>query len=602
MDVRRRDLIDVALGHERADLAIRGVTLMNVASREFHPADIVVKGNRIAAVLDPAVGAELPPARETIDGTGYTAAPGLIDPHVHIESSMVTVTEYARTIVPRGTTMIAADPHEIGNVLGLAGMELLFTEARGVPLKIRLRVPGRIPAVPAWMETSNATLSLEDTRGMFDWPEAVCLAGDINPELVLGKDPEQLDKIEMAIGLGVTVSGQSPRLSGRNLAAFLSAGPEDSHVAGSVDEVIENTRAGMRSVLALRPGRRLDAGHFAALARVIGERNLDTRLFQFCTDDIHANDLLHEGHLDHRIRTAIAAGIDPITAYQFATLNVAEGLRIDRDHGSIAPGKHADILLLEDVAAVRVAMTIIDGQVVYRDGSYRGPKTPYRYPDWARGTVRLAKELGTADLAVRAPGNEPAATVRMIVTGGRKLVKEVELPVEGGLVLPDPARGINALAMVERHRKSGNIGRGFVEGVGLQSGALASSVNHDAHNIAVFGANYEDMALAVNRLAEIQGGYVVAKDGEIVAELPLPIAGLMSEKPIEQVADEMEHLEKVLFEELGCPSREKIFTQLNFLCLPNIPDYGFTDKGLVETGGKLALLETVVAPGTAARQ
>lgn len=597
-EMKRRDLIGVALGVDPPDLVIRSATLVNVISRELHPADIVVKGDRIAAVLEP--GGAYDRSVRVIEAEGRFAAPGFIDPHVHIESSMITVAEYARAVIPRGTTMVAADPHEIGNVLGLPGMKALFEEASAAPLRVGLRVPGRIPAVPAWMETSNGELSVADTRAMFDWPEALCLAGDINPNLVLRQDREQLDKFELADELGVTISGQSPGLSGRALSAFVAAGPEDSHVASSVDEIVENTRVGMRSVLALRPARRLDAAHMAELARRVAEERLDTRLFQLCTDDIHAHDLLHEGHLDHRLRVVIEAGFDPVEAFQFATLNAAQGLRIDRDYGSISPGKAADIVLLDDLRAVSVAATIIAGRIVYADGEYRGAGESMRYPDWTKSTIRYAKPLTAADLSLRPPGNAASATVRCIAdpTGmGRKTAREVELPVEDGIIVPAPENGINALAVVERHKASGEIGRGFATSLKLRRGAIACSVNHDAHNVMLLGANHRDMALAGNRLAEIGGGYVLACNGEIVAELALPIAGLMSEASIEEVASDLRSLEEALANVLGADLGDKALINMNFLSLPNIPDYGFTNKGLVASDQRMQLIETVIEEG-----
>ena len=594
--MKRRDLIDVALGGEPPDLVVRSAMLVNVLSRELHPADILVKGSRIAAVLEP--GGTYGPDVRVIEAEGRFAAPGFIDPHVHLESSMISVAEYARAVIPRGTTMVAADPHEIGNVLGLPGMKALFDEASTVPLRVKLRVPGRIPAVPEWMETSNGALGVDDTRAMFGWPEAVCLAGDINPNLVLRKDCEQLDKFELADELSMPISGQSPGLSGRALSAFVAAGPEDSHVASSVEEIVENTRVGMRSVLALRPARRLEAVHMAELARRVAAERLDTRLFQLCTDDIHAHDLLYEGHLDHRLRVLIEAGFDPVEAFQFATLNVAQSLRIDRDHGSLGPGKCADIVLLDDLRAVSVSATIIAGRTVYADGDYLGPGQSKRYPDWTKSTIRYAKPLEPADLALRPPGNADTATVRCIapaVAGkGRKTVTEVELPVRDGIILPAPERGINALAVVERHKASGEIGRGFASNLKLKRGAIACSVNHDAHNVMLLGASHGDMALAGNRLAEIGGGYVLACDGEIVAELALPIAGLMSEASIEDVASDLKGIEAALSGVLGADLSDKALINLNFLSLPNIPDYGFTNKGLVASDKRMKLVESVI--------
>ena len=593
--MKRRDLIDVALGDDPPDLVVRSTTLVNVISRELHPADILVKGSRIAAVLEP--GGAYHPGVRIIDAAGLFAVPGFIDPHVHLESSMVSVAEYARAVIPRGTTMVAADPHEMGNVLGLPGMKVLFDEARTVPLRVKLRVPGRIPAVPAWMETSNCELGVDDTRAMFEWPEAVCLAGDINPNLVLRQDREQLDKFDLAEDLGVPISGQSPGLAGRDLSAFVAAGPEDSHVASSVEEIVENTRVGMRSLLALRPARRLAAAHMAELARRVSEARLDTKLFQLCTDDIHAHDLLHEGHLDHRLRVLIEAGFDPVEAFQFATLNVAQGLRIDRDHGSISPGKFADIVLLDDLRAVSVVTTMIAGRIVFADGEYRGPGQSMRYPDWAKSTIRYARRLRAADLSLPPPSNTEHATVRCIGAaggGGKKTVQEVELPVRDGIIVPAPERGISALAVVERHKASGEIGRGFASSLKLQRGAIACSVNHDAHNVMLLGANHSDMALAGNRLAEIGGGYVLACEGEIVAELALPIAGLMSEASIEEVASDLKSLEEALSGVLGADLNDKALINMNFLSLPNIPDYGFTNKGLIASDKRMQLVESVI--------
>jgi len=594
MNRNRSQLINVAMGHEQADVVIKNVQLVNVLSREIHAADILLAGERIAAVLPPGEGGD--GSNETIDGTSLYAAPGFIDPHVHIESSMVSVREYARAVIPRGTTMIAADPHEIGNVLGVPGMRELLDEANDTPLRVKLRVPGKIPAMPAWVETSNGELSFEDTRKLFDWPEAICLAGDINPNLVLQSDEEQLRKFELADELGHMISGQSPGLSGRALSAFLAAGPEDSHVAGSIDEVIENTRLGMASILALRPGRRLDGSHWADLAGRVRKMGLDTRLFQLCTDDIHVHDLLSEGHMDHRIRTAIAGGFSAVEAYQFASINVAQGLRIANDYGSISPGKVADILLLSDLDSVAVEKTIIGGEVLYSDETYRGPQGRVSYPDWMKSTVRYKDALTAENMQVKPISNDATAVVRVISTlpGKGKSVSEEELPVLDGVICPDAERRINAFAMVERHKASGEIGLGFADVIGLKRGAIACSVNHDAHNIAIFGANHEDMALAGNRIAQLGGGYALACDGKIVAELPLPVAGLMSEEPAEVVATQMEAVQTALIEVLGGDAADKVLVAMNFLALPNIPNYGFTNKGLIASDGRMEKIDTVI--------
>lgn len=589
----KRSLVDVAMGRAVPDLVVKNARLVNVLSREIHPADILVSGGRVAAVLPPETGSY--GAGDVIDAEGLYAAPGFIDPHVHLESSMVTVRQYAGAVIPRGTTMVAADPHEIGNVLGLPGINALFDDARSSSLRVRLRVPGRIPAVPDWMETSNARLDLQDTRQLFDWPEAVCLAGDINPNLVLKGDPEQFAKFEMAEELRVLISGQSPGLTGRDLCAFIAAGPEDSHVAASVDEIVENTRLGMASILALRSSR-LTRAHFKVLAERVRASRLDTRSFQLCTDDIHAHDLLHEGHLDHRMRVLIELGFDPLEVYQFATINVAHGLRIAHDYGSISPGKFADIVLIEDLEAVSVRTTLIGGRVVFNDGVYQAETAPSKYPDWAYDTIRLARPLTARDIATEAPGNEETTRVNVLLAerpDAAKSLLEVDLPVRDGMIQADPDRNIACVAMIERHKRSGEIGRGFTDVMPIKRGAIACSVNHDAHNLAVFGISHDDMALASNRLAEIGGGYAIALDGEVVAELALPIAGLMSDRTIDEVAKDFQEINRVICDVLGAPRSDKLLMEMNFLALPNIPNYGFTNKGLVASDGRMGLISSL---------
>jgi adenine deaminase len=590
----REDLTDVALGRAPPDLVIIGGAVANVLTREIYPADILIKGDRIAAILAPGT-APVASAATTLEASGCIVAPGLIDPHVHIESSMITVSEYSRAVVPRGVTAVAEDPHEIGNVLGEAGIRLMFEEARRVPLKVLLRIPGRIPAMPAWIETSNASLDLDATKSMAEWPEAVCLAGDINPQLILNKDPEQVAKMAWFAAHGRTISGQSPGLAGRALNAYVAAGPEDSHVAKSVAEIVDNIRLGLRSVIALRPGRRLDRSHMKELAGLIKDRRLDTRMLQFCTDDIHAHHLHVEGHLDYRMRVANEEGMDPLVSLQMATINVAEGLRIDRDYGSVSPGKHADLVLFRDLATVNVAAVLIDGKIAFDNAGYRpGDGAPFLYPDWAKRTVRLSSRVMPDELTIQVPHNTHAAVVNCIRATVPKERREIRLDVRDGVIMPDAAQDVSAIVVIDRHSGSGRCGRGFVTGMSLKRGAVAASVSHDAHNLFALGPSFSDMALALNRLVEIGGGYAVALDGEILCTLPLPVAGLMSEAPLAVVAEETDRVERMLVERLGCSFETRTLAALNFLCLANLPHYGFTDRGLVDSGA-LSLVDPVVA-------
>jgi len=578
----REALIDVAMGRASPDLVIKDALVANVLTRELVPCDVLVKGQRIAA-LGRAEDYRVAPSCEIVSARGLIAAPALIDPHVHIESSCVTAGEYARIVVPRGIATVAADPHEIANVLGLPGIEALFEDARRTPLRVLLRVPGRVPAMPPELETSFGQISVKATAALLDWPEAVCLAGDINPRLVVEKDPEQLAKFRAAVARGMTISGQSPALTGGRLCAFVAGGAEDSHVARDLDEIIENARLGLRSVLATRPGRRLDEGHFRALADWIRAGRIDTRTLQFCTDDVHPHYLLAEGHLEQRIRMAIRRGFDPLVALQMATINVAQGLRIDRDLGSITPGKFADIVLVGSLENFTARAVYAGGRLVARDGALIDPLPDYRYPDVAHHSMRCRRtQFTAADLSVAAPPGANRVDVRVVVAGAVKEQAVKPLDVHDGVVLPDPGRDIAAFVVIERHRRTGGIGRGFLTGISLRHGAIASTVSHDAHNIFVIGADYADMAVAVNRLVALGGGYVAARAGQVLCEVPLPIAGLMSYEPMAVVAHQHEELERVLARDLGCSIGNRPLYVLNFLCLPNIPKVGITDKGIID--------------------
>lgn len=577
----RTPLMDVALGKAPADLVLLNARLVNVLTREILPSDIAIKNGRVAAVL-PA-GTSAWQALVSTDLQGKFVTPGFIDPHVHIESSMVTVREFSRAVVPCGVTMVAADPHELANVLGVRGIRAMMDEAQTVPLRTLLRVPGRIPAVPDEIETSGARIDLDATEAMLDWPETVCLAGDINPGLVLKQDREQLLKSDAAMARSMTVSGQSPGLSGAPLCAYVAAGPEDSHVALNVEEVLENQRLGLRSVLTIRPGRRLDRQHFRQLGELIKNNRLETRFLQFCTDDVFPHLLEDEGHIDHRVRMAIEEGFDPMTAIQMATLNAAEGLRIDRDFGSISPGKHADLLVMSDLDRIKIDSVMIAGQWVCRDGTYLAEGEPYVYPEWARSTMRTTRRFSRNDMRIQAGRQARSSLVRTLHTVVPKEAKDITLPVVDGAIQPSPELGVSSLVVIDRHTPQGRMAKGFVSGIHLKRGAIATTISHDAHNLMVIGASHDDMALAANRAIEIGGGYVLVADQKILYECALPVAGLMSDKPFPEVAEMARQVEKILIGTLGCPPLSQILMRLTHLSLPNIPNFGFTNIGMIST-------------------
>jgi adenine deaminase len=573
-------MIRVALGDEPADVVGAGATVVSVITGELIAADVVIAGDRVVALADPGeylVGK----GTEVLDCTGQYASPGLIDPHTHIESSNLTVAELAASIVPRGVSTLIADPHEIANVLGVAGIDLLVDEARTLPLDVRLRVPGRVPALPAHLETSGHEVDMATTLALLDRPEAACIGGDINPALLLGADPDQLAKIEATITRHKTVGGQLPGFTGRVLDASVVTGIEDTHVAESVAEVLAQLRRGLRVLLTPRIDR-LPAEEWPDLAQAVGAAGVDTRFLCLCTDDIHPNILAREGHLDARVRLAIAAGFTPVQAVQMATLNPAELMRLDRDHGSLTPGKLADIVVVPELATWAPSLVLHRGRVVARDGTMLAAPTPAAYPAWSRGTVRLPRPVTAADLELQVDHDGPVE-VNVVEFGGPKTMLAATLAASGGVVQPDGAQDIAAIAVLERHRGSGAIGRGFVAGLGIRGGAVASTVNHDSHNIFVVGDSHEAMAIAANALTDAGGGYCAVVGTEVRALVALPVAGLLSEQPLAAVARGLDEVERVLLEDLHCSIPYRPLYALNFLCLPNIPDVGVTDHGIIAT-------------------
>ena len=592
--IDRAGLVRVALGEEPADLVLRGGVVVSVATRELFPADVVIAGERIAAVAAPGGYRS---ARTELELDGQFVAPGLIDPHVHIESSNLTLSELARAIVPRGVLSLCEDAHEIANVLGQPGIELFLAEGAGLPLNLLLRVPGRVPALPAHLETSGHEMDLEATLALLDRPEAVCLGGDINPALLLRADPEHLAKIQATIARGKTVGGQLPGFTGALLDASIVTGIEDTHVAESAGEVLDQLRRGLRVLLTPRIDR-LPAEEWPALVEALRAHGVDTRHLVLCSDDIHPNLLQREGHLDQRVRLATASGFDPVEAIQMATLNAAEHLRLDRDLGSVAPGKLADLVVLEDLSAFTAAMVLHHGQIVAKGGRLEADPAPFTYPPWSRDTVRLAAPVSAADLAVRTDGarsGSGTATVRVVAFGGPKTMHTADLSVVDGVVQPSAAADIASIAVIERHRCSRAIGKGFVSGLGISGGAVACTVNHDSHNLFVIGDSFDSMATAANAVAAAEGGYCVVVGSEVRALVALPIAGLLSDRPLAEVGAGLDEIERVLVDELGCTVPYRPIYALNFLCLPNIPDVGVTDQGIIETA-TMELLPTVVSP------
>jgi adenine deaminase len=570
------ELIDVALGKAPADLVIRGATLVNVYSRELcSRTTIAVKGSRIASVgdLEPSIAA----STVVIDASQLCAVPGLIDGHIHIESTMLDPVEFAKVVIPRGTTAVMIDPHEIANVLGVGGVRLMLSRTEGIPLKVYVQAPSCVPSTIN-LETAGAKIGPKEVQRMLKWPRIVGLGEVMNYPAVLAGDRKLRLMIQETQEVRKVVEGHAPGLLGRELNAYLSAGIVGDHESTTAQELVEKLRLGC--FVEIREGS--TSHNLATLIRALKSHNLSTRHAVLVSDDRHAGDLMKLGHMDYNVRRAIEEGLDPIDAITMATLNTAEHFRVDTEIGGIAPGKRADIILTPDISKMRAEAVIADGKVVARNGILLAKIPSPRFPPWSLRTVHLKRRLQSKDFVVRSKTENGSARTLVIETSGEVLTKKTieDLPVRDFQIQNDLERDILKIAVIERHKRTGNIGRGFVRGFGLKAGAISSSVAHDSHNICVVGANDSDMAAAANEIARLQGGLVAIRDGTVLAELPLPFAGLMSTQQIKKVNQAEKQLSEAA-KSLSCAFASP-FMVISFLSLAVIPEVRLTDKGIVD--------------------
>lgn len=555
-------LIAAARGETAVDQLLRNARLVNVLAGEIHPADVAVYDGRVVGFGDY-------PARETVDLGGRYLCPGLIDAHVHLESAMVTPSEFARAVVPRGTTAVVADPHELANVLGLDGVRYILDASQDLPLAVYVMLPSCVPATS--METAGAYLAAADLRMLFNHPRVIGLAEMMNYPGVIARAPDVLEKLAAA---GTRpVDGHAPGLSGRDLAAYVAAGIGSDHECTTADEAREKLRMGMH--LMIREGS--TAHNLEALLPLVTPYNAER--CSLCTDDRHPADLLNEGHIDYLVKLAVHRGLNPVTAIQMATINSARYFGLRRI-GAVAPGYQADLVVFDDFEDFRVRQVYQRGRKVAEDGHYLPPPDGTLYVP-LRSTVNVDRML---DLRLRVPqGARNPVRVRVIgVVPGQIVTQHLieEVVPEEGLVIADPERDLLKIAVVERHLATGNVGVGLIRGFGMQYGAIASSVAHDSHNIVVIGADDADMAFAVHEVARLRGGQAVVAGGEVLAALPLPIAGLMSDLPLERVRARIEDMTETV-RDLGGTLPDPLMT-MSFMALPVIPDLKLTDKGLVD--------------------
>ncbi len=556
-----RDLIerqiDQALGRLPADLVVRNARILNLVTGELQAGDIAVCGRRIVGTFDSYRGVE------EIDAQGRFAVPGFIDSHVHCESTLVTPAEFDRCVLPHGTTTAVCDPHEICNVLGVQGLQYFLDAAQATAMDLRVQLSSCVPATD--LETSGARLTAADLVPHRHHPKVIGLAEFMNVPGVLNKDPECMEKL--AAFQGQHIDGHAPLLSGYGLNAYLSCGIRNCHETTNLIEGREKLAKGMQVLI--REGS--VSKDLAALVPLLNE--FSSPFLGFCTDDRNPLDIHEEGHVDYLVRRAIALGAPMAAVYRAASWSAARGFGLT-DQGLIAPGYVADFLLLDDLESCAV-------HTVFRGGRRVTPETFAGRPMPEPGGGNTVKLAPVTAETFHAPGSGPATPVIGIIPG--KILTEhlhADLPYRDGRRHADPERDLLKVCVLERHGRNGNIGRGFVKGFGFRQGALASSVGHDSHNLCVVGASDEDMAIAINRLIALGGGFVAVQDGQVLAELALPFAGLMSLEPFESVRKDLYAL-RAATQSMGCRLAEP-FLHLAFLPLPVIPHLKITDFGLVD--------------------
>lgn len=585
-------LVAVAAGRMHADLVIRKGRWVNVHTREILPDhDIAIVEGRIAYVGEDASHCT-GPTTEIIDAEGRFMIPGLCDAHMHIESGMLTPAEFARAVIPHGTTSMFTDPHEIANVLGLEGVRMMHDEALMQPVNIFTQMPSCAPSAPG-LETTGYEISAEDVTEAMTWPGIIGLGEMMNFPGVINADPQMLAEIAATQNAGKTVGGHyaSPDL-GPNFAAYVAGGPADDHEGTCEADAIARVRQGMRSMM------RLGSAWYDVETQIsaVTEKGLDPRSFILCTDDSHSGTLVHEGHMNRVVRHAISCGCDPVVALQMATLNTACHFGLERDIGSITPGRRADVILTSDLVTLPIEHVIARGKTVAKDGTCLVNCPHYDWPDTARNTVHLGKTLMADHFEVLAPAGANTVTANVIgVVENQAPTKalKADLSVQNGIVEGNIETDVAQIALVERHRATGGVTNGFVSGFGYTGNmAMASTVAHDSHHMIVIGTSRSDMALAANRLGEVGGGITVFKDGQEIALVELPIAGLMSDSPATEVADKAQAMMNAM-ETCGC-ALNNAYMQHSLLALVVIPELRISDLGLIDvrTFEKIDLLET----------
>lgn len=584
-----RNLVDVAMGRSEADIVVRNGRWLCVQSGEtIDGTDVAIKGERFAYVGSDAshtIGVET----VVLDAEGHFLVPGLLDAHMHVESGMITVTEFVRAVARRGTTGIFIDPHEIANVFGLDGVRLMVDEAAEQPIHVWVQMPSCVPSAPG-LETPGAKIGPEEVAEAMTWEGIIGLGEVMNfPGVYLGDEKMHAEMAETRAA-GKVIGGHYASLDlGPPFHAYVAGGPEDDHEGTRVEDAVARVRQGMKAML------RLGSAWYDVASQLpaVTDMGLDSRHFILCTDDSHSGTLVNEGHMDRVLRHAIAEGLDPMSALQMMTINTAEHFGVSRDLGMIAPGRYADLVLTADLGDFAAEVVIAKGKIVARNGELVKDPPVFTYPEWATKSINMGHALTPDDFRLSADtgrvdnGAEhahvfvEANVIGVIENQAPTKHLKVRLAPNNGEFRPDIERDLAKIALVERHQGTGEVQVGLVRGFGFNVPcAVATTVAHDSHHMIVVGTSEADMALAANELARVQGGQIVVRNGEVLGLVELPIAGLMSNERAEIVADKASRVLQG-FRECGCHLNNANM-QLSLLALVVIPELRISDKGLVD--------------------
>lgn len=573
---QRQQLAATALGKRKAEVIITNGTIVNVHSKEhLRGKDIAITLGAIAYIgeCQHLIGDET----EIIDAEGKFITPGLIDGHMHVESTMLSVTEFAKAAIKQGTTTVFMDPHEIANVFGLEGVRWMHEEGQQLPLRVFTTVPSCVPATET-LEDAGAELLPDHIKEALNWEKVAGLGEVMNFPGVIHGDEKMTKEIDATIQAGKTVTGHIPVEDPKMLQAYVASGVSSCHETVTREQALEKLRLGLHVMI--REGSAWQ--DVEQLAPIITEDQMPTENLSLITDDVYPQTLIQQGHLNHVVRKAIKEGIDPTTAIQLTTINPAHYFNYGDTLGSIAPGKWADILIVDQLEEMKPTTVMIEGKVIYDEDTYQVTFPTYTYPAKAKNSVHLNRSLQTNDFhaATTSASSVRVNVIEALENNARTVKATANLPVNDGVIQSDQENDIIHLSCIDRHHQSDQISNAFVKGFQFKSGAVASTVAHDSHNLLVMGVNKEDMTVAANRLSELGGGMIVVNKGKILAEVPLPIAGLMSDQPFKNVVKQVKALDQA-WKEIGCPLNAPFMT-FSLIALPVIPSIRITNRGIAD--------------------